>query len=342
MIKVTIKDIAKQAGVSPTTVSFAFNYPERLPDETVTAIRNIARELHYVPNPVARSMISGRSGTIGVILHHPLHSAMMNPFLLEFLLGMSEVCDSEDLSIMLLPPTREKFEQTINRSMVDGFITVLGVDKDSQEMAFLEQRGIPTVMTDTEPVEGFPTIQIDDEVGAYQGMKYVLESGHRDIAISSCASESPADNQGYERLFLSRFNGYKKALAEFGMDFKSESVHIFKSPDTIIGAEKVFPRIWGTTDHPTAIVATSDLIAFGVILAARNMNIRVPEDLSVLGFDDLPLSASFIPPLTTIHQPNYEKGKLATEMLIKGINGIDVPHVMLPTELKIRDSVLHL
>ena len=339
MSRVTIKDIAKQAGVSTTTVSFAFNYPERLPAETVASILAIAKGLHYVPNPIARSMLSGRSGTIGVILPSPIHGYMLNPFLADYLQGVSEVCDAEELSFTILPPTRKKFEQSINRSMVDGFVTILGIDKDSQEMEFLKQRGIPIVMVDCEPIEGLSTIKIDDEIGAYEGMKYILACGHRNIAIISGRTESSQPSQNYSDLFQTRMLGYKKALSEFGMGFESPAIRFFDCGDTIAGGAQTFPRVWESKNPPTAIVTTSDLIAFGVILAAQNIGVRVPQDLSIMGYDDLQLSAGFIPPLTTIHQPNYEKGKMATELLIKNIANSEVQHIILPTELRIRNSV---
>jgi DNA-binding LacI/PurR family transcriptional regulator len=335
MKKVTIKEIAQQAGVSPTTVSFAFNYPDRLPEETVSSIRKIAKEMHYVPNPIARSMILGRAGTIGVILPSPIHDAMLNPFVGEYLLGVTEVCDAEEYSVTLLSPTKKRFEQIVNSSMVDGFITVMGIDYTSEEMGFLIQRGIPIVLVDSEPMEGFPTLKIDDEIGAYQGMKYVLECSHRNISIITVETSLPARDQAV--LFNSRLAGYQRALAEFGLDLNSSLINVCTAPDTIRGGEKVFPEVWER--RPTAIVTVSDMIAFGVILAAKDMNIHVPGQLSVLGFDDLQLSAGFIPPLTTIHQPNYEKGKIATELLIKNLSKTDNQHVILPTELKIRETV---
>jgi len=338
MGKVTIKDIAEKAGVSPTAVSFAFNYPERLPEDTVERILLIAKEMRYIPNPVARSMISGHVGTLGVILPMPLHDIMLSPFLSEFLLGASEVCDAEGLAIMIIPPTRKNFEEAINKAMVDGFI-ILGVDKDSQEMEIIEQRGIPFLTVDSEPIEGYPAINVDDEGGAYAGLKYILECGHRSIAIISIKSETPLQYWKYPGILKYRINGYLKALAEFGLKINNQSITLFESQNILAEAEKTFDQVWKLANHPTAIVAMSDVIAFGIIVAARKMNVQVPADLSVLGFDDLQFSSVITPPLTTIHQPIYEKGRLAAEMLVKKINGMEVQHLLLPTELKIRETV---
>jgi len=338
MRKITIKDIAEKAGVSPTAISFAFNYPERLPVETVERILLIAKEMRYIPNPVARSMISGHVGALGVILPMPLHDIMLSPFLSEFLLGASEVCDAEGLAIMIIPPTRKNFEEAINKAMVDGFIT-LGVDKDSQEMEIIEQRGIPFLTVDSEPIEGYPAINVDDEGGAYTGLKYILECGHRNIAIVSLESETPLKYKKYPGVLKSRINGYLRALAEFGLGINNQSVTLFESQNTLAGGQKAFEKIWKSTNHPTAIITMSDVIAFGIINAARKMNVMVPADLSVMGYDDLQFSSVITPPLTTIHQPIYEKGRLAAELLVKKINGMEVQHLLLPTKLKIRETV---
>ncbi len=340
MEKITIKDIAEKAGVSPTAVSFAFNYPERLPEDTVERILSIAKEMHYIPNPVARSMISGHVGTLGVILPMSLHEIMLSPFLSEFLLGVSEICDVEGLAIMIIPPSRKNFQEAINKAMVDGFISI-GVDRYSPEMEIIEQRGIPFLTVDSEPIEGYPAINVDDEDGAYAGAKYILECGHRNITIVAMESETPLQYWKYPGVLKSRMNGYLKAFSEFGLEMSDRSISIIESQNTIAGGQEVFKQIWNTEIHPTAIIAMSDVIAFGIINAAHQVNVLVPEDLSILGFDDLQFSSIITPPLTTIHQPIYEKGKLAAEMLVNKINGLEVQHIVLPTGLIIRESVSH-
>jgi len=338
MGKITIKDIAEKAGVSPTAVSFAFNYPERLPEDTVERILFIAKEMRYIPNPVARSMISGHVGTLGVILPMPLHEIMLSPFLSEFLLGVSEVCDAEGLAIMIIPPSRKNFQEAINKAMVDGFIS-LGVDTNSPEMEIIEQRGIPFLTVDSEPIEGYPAINVDDEGGAYTGAKYILECGHRNITIVSMESETPMQYWKYPGVLKSRINGYLRALGEFSLGIDGQFITLIESQNSMEGGQKAFDRIWNSTNHPTAVITMSDLIAFGIISAAHKMNVMIPNELSILGFDDLQFSSMITPPLTTIHQPIYEKGKLAAEMLVNKINGIELQHIVLQTNLIIRESV---
>ncbi|HKJ26448.1 MAG TPA: LacI family DNA-binding transcriptional regulator, partial [Anaerolineales bacterium] len=133
MAKITIKDIAKKAGVSTTAVSFAFNKPDRLGAETVQKILEIADELGYIPNPIARSMTTGRTGTIGVLVPQPLPEALQNPFLMEFLEGVGEICTRDGYSLMLIPPLQGSLKRAIEYSAVDGFIT-LGLEEEKSVM----------------------------------------------------------------------------------------------------------------------------------------------------------------------------------------------------------------
>jgi alanine racemase len=339
MAKVTIKDIAKKAGVSKAAVSYAFNYPNRLPKKTVQRILDVAKELRYVPDPVARSMSTGRTGALGVLMPMPLYEIISSPFLSELLLGISEVCEKVGFSIMLVPPIEGSMERAIANAAVDGFLT-LGVEEDTEAMVILKQRDVPFVTIDSDPIEGVPAVNIEDEDGARAILTHVLEAGHRRILIVSIKSETPGDYHGYTGTLRQRMNGYISALHAFGLELDNKQVWLDESECSIDVSRNTFKRVFDFDNPPTAVVAMSDVIAIGFMDAARRNGLRIPQDLSIVGFDDITYSELVFPPLTTVSQPIYCKGEMAANLLIKNIEGEkDSTHHTLPTKLVLRESV---
>jgi DNA-binding LacI/PurR family transcriptional regulator len=339
MGKVTIKDIAKAAGVSITTVSFAFNNPDRLPDETVQRILALAEELEYSPDPIARSMMSGRTDTLGILLANPFSEILHNPFLYEFLEGFGEVCTSSELSIKIIPPREDGFKHSIINACVDGIVT-LGVDPSYSVMVALRQRGVPFVMVDTDSIDGVPTLNIDDKKGAFRQMEFILKAGHRDIVILGIRSGFKGQHEKYIGTLRRRIDGYLAALDKFDLHLDGHHVRLVESPCTCDGGRRAFQRVWQIKPRPTALVCMCDIIAFGAVDAAHKNGVRIPKDLSIIGFDDVPFSSLINPPLTTIHQPLRRKGKLAAEMLVKHIKGeLESSQQVLRTRLVIRGSV---
>lgn len=339
MSKVTIKDIARIAGVSVAAVSFAFNDPGRLSQDTVERIHKIAEELGYAPDPVARSMTSGRTSTLGVLVPNPFPDMFSNQFLSEFLEGVGEVCAAEDFSLMIVPPREGSINRAIINAAVDGFVT-LGVAPFKTVMVALRQRGVPFVMVDTDPIDDAPTVNVDDEGGAYKGMCHVLKAGHRNVAILGIRSEVRGRYEKYVGTLSRRIRGYVKALSEFNLELDGNQVRLVECTCTPKGGGRGFRHVWKAIRRPTAIVAMSDSIAIGAIDAARKLNVRIPEELSVVGFDDIPLAAWVSPPLTTINQPIRRKGKVAAEMLVKYIEGeLETTHHVFRTRLIVRESV---
>jgi len=340
MAKITIKDIAKKAGVSTTAVSFAFNKPDRLGAETVQKILEIADELGYIPNPIARSMTTGRTGTIGVLVPQPLPEALQNPFLMEFLEGVGEICTRDGYSLMLIPPLQGSLKRAIEYSAVDGFIT-LGLEEEKSVMLFLRQMKLPFVVVDSDAMDEVPSVNIDDEFGAKKAMQYVLSNGHRNIAIVAIRSGKQAHYKDYVGTLRHRILGYQAALEEYGLSIDNPNIQLVESDNTIQGGKQIFQKILAFDPAPTAVVTMSDIIAIGIYEAARDGEIAIPEALSVVGFDDIPISKLVCPPLTTISQPTREKGRNSAELLAHVIEGDpEHPHIVLPTQLAIRDSVI--
>ncbi|MCL4561301.1 MAG: LacI family transcriptional regulator [Chloroflexi bacterium] len=339
MGRVNISDIAKKAGVSKTAVSFAYNNPERLSQATVGHILKIAEELGYTPNPVARTLTTGHTGTIGVLVPQPIPEIIRNPFMPKFLEGIGEVCTKEGLSLMIVPPLKGSMRRAIENAAVDGFIT-LGLEEYKATMLVLRQRGVPFVTVDSDPIEGAPSINIDDESGARAAMRHVLAAGHREIAILAIRSGVQAHIEEYHGTLRYRMNGYLAALEEYHLTLDRRRISLLECVSTEKGGQFGFREIWKKKRHPSAIVAMSDIIAIGVMEAALNAGVKIPEELSIVGFDDIPLAKLVNPPLTTVAQPLTEKGKLAAELLLKTIAGNAVPtHHILPISLVIRKSV---
>lgn len=338
MKRIGINDIAKKAGFSKTTVSFAFNNPERLPEQTVRKILDTAEELGYSPDPVARSMSTGHTGTIGVLFPQSIPDVIRNPFIPEFLAGVGEICTREGFSLMLVPPLKGSMKRAIENAAVDGFIT-LGLEEYKASMLVLRQRGVAFVTVDSDPIEGVPAVNIDDETGAKAAMLHVLEQGHRDICILAIRSGKEGHYEEYHGTLHYRMNGYFAALAEYGLTLDRKRIRLVEGVCTEAGGEDSFSAIWKSRSRPTAIVSMSDIMAIGVLNAAREANVA-PQELSVVGFDDIPMAASVSPALTTVSQPHCRKGQLAAELLLNSINGeVDPTHYVLPTELVLRKSV---
>jgi DNA-binding LacI/PurR family transcriptional regulator len=339
MARVTIRGIAEKAGVSATSVSFAFNNPSRLPEATVQRILEVAEELGYIPDPVARSMSTGRTGTLGLLVPQPFTEVVRNPYLYEFLEGVAEVCTAAGYSLMIVPPLEGSVRRAISVSAVDGFLT-LGLELFKSTMVVLSRREVPFVMVDSDPVEGVPAVNIDDESGAFEVMAHVLQAGHGDIAILGIRSGKEGRYQEYSGTLGKRMKGYLKALATYNLEIDQRRIQLIECSSTISGGQEGFRQIWKKKNSPTAVVAMSDVIAIGVMYAAKQKGLKVPEDLSVAGFDDISMSKLINPELTTVAQPTQEKGRLAADLLVKFIRGECGPsHHILNTKLVIRASV---
>ncbi len=293
----------------------------------------------YSPDPVARSMSTGRTGTIGLLLPQPLPEIVRNPYFPEFLEGIGEVCTHSGLSLMLVPPLKGSMRRAIVNAAVDGFLT-LGLEEFKATMVVLRQRGVPFVTVDSDPIEGVPAINVDDAGGACQAMRHVLSLGHRQIAILAIRSGKQGHYREYVGTLGARMHGYLQALEEYGLTIDGRAIRLLECASTEEGGIESFQTLWKLRRRPTAIIAMSDIIAIGVIKAATTAGLHVPQDLSVVGFDDITLASLIHPALTTVAQPSREKGEVATCQLVKLIEANAEPlHQMLPTRLVERNSV---
>jgi DNA-binding LacI/PurR family transcriptional regulator len=340
--RVTINDIARQAGVSKTAVSFAFNTPNRLSAETTERILEVAHQLGYAPNPIARSLNTRRTNAIGVIVPQDISEAFSNSFFSQLLRGIGQVCNFEGMSLMIVPPMRGSLVEATYAALIDGCI-VTGLEPDDEVVRALRQRGLPFVMIDADAPEHVACVNINDFEGARLAMQHILRLGHRDVAIVSFESFSGKVEQ-YTGTLKHRFDGYRAALKEAGLGLNSRGIHCLECKCSVAGGIEVFNRLMQLVPRPTAVLTLSDMIAFGVIEAAQQHGLNVPGQLSVVGFDDLETSGLLRPALTTIRQPIHEKGLRAAEMLMAAVRNHSVlsKHLVLPVELVVRKSTQRL
>ena len=332
MSRVTIADVASAAGVSKTAVSFAFNSPGRLGHATLERVLGVAHDLGYAPHPAARALSMRRSGTIGVLIPQRLSAVFANPFMSELIQGLGELCEEHDLTLLLVPPLDGSLESAIRHASVDGFIS-LGLSPDDRALEVLDGIGIPTVLIDSDESSTHPVVNVDDRGGAHAAASHLLGLGHRQLAIVVLP---PARAQmSYTPTATRRLAGYNAAIEAAGMP----PPRPVTAGISVAAGIRAFESLPAGKRRPTGVLVMSDMAAIGVMNAARTAGMRVPDDLSVVGFDDLPFSAWTNPPLTTVRQPIVEKGRIAARMLIDRMKGkgIDSP-APLGTTLVVRAS----
>jgi DNA-binding LacI/PurR family transcriptional regulator len=330
--RVTIADVATAAGVSKTAVSFAFNNPERLGLATLERVLGVAQDLGYAPHPAARALSMRRSGTIGVLIPQRLSTVFANPFMSELIQGLGEQCEEHDLTLLLVPPLDGSLEGAIRQASVDGFIS-LGLSPDDRALEVLDRIGIPAILVDSVGSVSHPAVNVDDEGGARAAARHLLELGHVQLAILVLP---PARSQvNSTPTAARRLAGYQSAIQEAG----GPQPHSVVAGISVAAGARAFETLPGGKRRPTAVLAMSDMAAIGVMSAAQAAGLRVPEDLSVVGFDDVPAAAWTNPPLTTVRQPIVEKGRLAARLLIQRMKGetVDSP-APLKTSLVVRSS----
>jgi DNA-binding LacI/PurR family transcriptional regulator len=338
MSKVTIRDIALRAGVSKTTVSFALNYPERISKETYKKIMAIVEELGYVPNPFARSLTTKRLGAVGLLLPQRIGDIFANSHMAQVISGIGEECEQKEFSLAILPLVRGKIVEAARKSYVDGLLTI-GVGPDHEVVSLLKKNHIPFVTIDGEESASTINIGIDDRSAAKDVMVHVLEQGFRRIAVLSLEPDTkPRESNHFSIVVQRRLEGFRLALEEYGLALDDPRVYVQSCKGSIDAGYESARSLLLRGTRPTAIVAMSDIVAIGVLLAAKDLGFKVPEEVAVAGFDDIPESVITAPRLTTIHQPAREKGIEAARMVMRMLDGAAGNHIRLPYKLIVRES----
>ncbi|MEX0853364.1 MAG: LacI family DNA-binding transcriptional regulator [Bauldia sp.] len=349
-----LEDVAKAAGVSRGTVSNVFNRPEVVRPEVRKRVRRAARALGYNgPDPTARLFRGGKVNAIAFIMggDGALFQVFTNPYGRDLLAGIASVCDEHGAGLALVSDLGREKEWAIRNVIADGF--VLQRIEDLAHIEAARNRGLPFVVLDDDPGPDISSVQIDDRDGARQAAEHLVRLGHRRFAITTVLRADPAvlRKRGGDPVFHAparakrklvesspvedlRLAGYADALKTVGVSINSVplvEIVSFNTPAALSGAALLLDQ----APETTGVLTMSDVQGLAVLEAARQRKIRVPHDLSIVGFDDNPEAALCDPPLTTVAQPIIEKGRAAARILFEGVQP---QKVVLPVKLVVRAS----
>lgn len=339
--KATIIDIAKRAGVSPATVSRVLSNPDySVRPELCARVREAAAQLNYRPNIFGRLLKGGSSREIGVIV-----PSITNPFYAELVSAVEQECMERGYTPIFCfsrnsPQLEARHLETLERKQVAG-ILLSCVHLTNEFLEDLSRRATTFVLFDqTHPQYEGDSVSFDFWGGGYLSTQYLLECGHRDIAFVS----GPIDRYSRRQFF----EGYKQALRDVGQRFNNRRVLLYDEADQDAGSEYDFHcgqelgKLLLKSEYlPDAVVTVNDMMAIGVIKMLEQEGIYVPADISVVGFDNIAISALVVPALTTIHQPATETGTIAARILLDRIEGepVEQGKIILKPTLIERNSV---
>lgn len=330
----TSADVAALAGVSRTTVSFVLNRRQdvKIPAETRRRVLEAAEQLDYHPHFPARQLASRSSQTIGLVLRQSPEQVAGDAMLAETLRGLGEAARSNGYRVLVEPlaPGDGTYAGLLRSARADGLV-ISGPRTDDPEIADLVRDDFPLVLQGSLPDLLVPSVDVDNVAGARHAVEHLVSLGHRRIA---CITNAPlAYTAAAERL-----EGYRQVLTEAGIEHEPSLV-AEGAFDAASGHRAMVELLARAGEPPSAVFVASDVVALGAIGALREAGLRVPSDVSIVGFDDIPLAAYFDPPLTTVRLPAHELGLAAGRALVDRIARRPVaPRTLLPTELIVRAS----
>ncbi len=313
-LAVTIKDVARKADVSHSTVSRALNGSPLIPEQTAERIRRTARDMGYTPSAAARTLKTNRSQALGVIIRN-----VDDPFFSEILKGIEEVAQASGYSLFMaasqLDQEREQaIVQAMQERQVDG-VVICSTTVSTEHSHQLAKFGIPIVVVNNQAAEEYRySIYNDDVDGSRQITRHLIELGHRKIAYLGNASAG--------RSTLDRLSGLQQELETAGIPFPATYNHQVQSggPENGLAGLEHFLNL---SERPTALVCYNDMMAIGVLKGMQSAGVRVPEQMSLTGFDNIIFSAYTNPPLTTFDQPKRFIGAEAARLVLGLLNNID-------------------
>lgn len=331
----TSNDVAREAGVSRTTVSFVLNDRRdvAISAETRERVLEAARDLGYHAHAGARQLAAGRTRTLGFVLRQSPEQVASDALLPETLRGIAAAARTEGFRVIVepLPPEAGGYESLLRARHVDGLV-VSGPRSDDGELQRLRAEGFPVVLQGTLDGNGVPMVDVDNRKAAREAVEHLIGLGHETIATVTNAPLAYTAAQ-------ERLAGYRDAHETHGLPMSDDL--IAEAAFDAASGHAAMTRLIARSPRPTAVFAGSDVVAFGVYGAVREAGLRIPADVSVVSFDDIPLAAFADPPLSTIRLPAYELGLQTGRILLGLIAGRDVPpRTLLPAELVIRASTL--
>ncbi len=328
----TIEQIAKQAGVSRSTVSRVINNQPNVDPDTRARVLSIAQNLNYQPNMAARGLASGRTHILGLVIPMGVSTLFTDPYFPLLIQGISSACNEHDYSVMLWLAEPEFERRTIRQilrgGLIDGVIVASALMDDTIYEA-MRNDGKPFILIGRHPTDtGITYVDVDNVNSAREIVAHLLRVGYRRVATITGAKNMIAT--------ADRLQGYLAALRERGL--AADNALIASGDFTEAGGYAAMQRLMPL--RPEAVFVASDAMALGTLRAIREAGLRVPDDIAVAGFDDMPFAARTDPPLTTVRQPIQRAGFVAVETLLDLIAHPQLPprRIILPTELVIRSS----
>lgn len=330
----TSADVASAAGVSRTTVSFVLNgrTDMKIPDETRRRVLDAAAQLGYHPSAPARQLAAGRSHIIALVLRQTPEQVAGDAVLAETLRGLAAAARSDGFRVMVdpLPPDGPDatYAALLRAQHADGLV-ISGPRVDDPSLLELVRDGFPIVLQGALPGVDVASIDVDNVAGARTAVEHLIALGHRRIA---CITNAPLVYTAAQQ----RLEGYLDAIRAAGIEPRQDWIAAadFDAQSGHTAMVELLER-----SSFDAVFVGSDVVALGAIGALREAGLRVPGDVSVVGFDDIPLAAFFDPPLTTVRLPAFELGQAAGRALLERIAGRAIPdRTLLPTELIVRSS----
>ncbi|MEJ5223997.1 MAG: LacI family DNA-binding transcriptional regulator [Anaerolineales bacterium] len=327
----TLDDIAKKAGVSRATVSRVINGNENVREETRRQVMEVIQQINFQPNVAARSLAAGRTNVIGLVIPAGVSAIFADPYFPLLIQGVTTTCNARDYSVMLwlAEPEYERrmIRQVLHSGLLDG-VLVSSMLLDDPIVRALHDSNKPFILVGRHPFLDVNYIDVDNVNGAREATLHLLRLGYKKVATITGPQNMIA---GQDRL-----EGYRRALKERGAAYRPELVAEgdFSETGGYTAMRKLIPQ------RPDAVFVATDVMAEGAMRALREAGLRVPQDVALVGYDDMPNAARMSPPLTTIRQPTQRMGALAVDALIDIIQNPSAPkrRIVLPVELVIRES----
>ncbi|KLE17190.1 LacI family DNA-binding transcriptional regulator [Clostridium sp. C8] len=323
-----IKDVAKLANVSISTVSYALNNTGNVSDETKKKILDAAKKLDYRPSGIARSLKTKKTEIIGIFLNN-----FNGPIYGEIIRGVRDIAKSNGYEVVVAECMASKNTVTrlFGQKIVDGAI-VLSADISDKIIKEYASKSFPIVTLDRELKGDFiSSVLIDNKNAAYNAIKFIAEQGYKDILLIN----GPKGTYDSEK----RYEGYQEGIKQYNLNLKDDWDCIGNFEEE--SGYRILKRVIESGNLPEVVCAANDEMAIGAIKALKEHNIKIPEDVAVIGFDDIPLCEYITPKLTTIRRPAYDLGVLATHTLFNNLKGnYDGRSKMLSTEFIIRETLV--
>jgi DNA-binding LacI/PurR family transcriptional regulator len=336
----TLAGVAARAGVSASTASLAFSGSPRVTQSTRDRVLTAAAELGYAgPDALAASLRRGRSGVIGVFIGERLLYAFRDPVSVQLLDGITEVLGTHGAGLLLLAGDsgRPPLDQILRMPLDAAIFATCGLE-DDPALAALLARGVPVVGVEGPNAEGVPLIDIDDRSGIAELARHLKELGHRRVAMVAMPLrlDGTRGEVGPARRAVAHYRDVRHRIE--GVEDVFGPVTVLETASNAVTEGELAGRALldvPAARRPTAVLAQSDILAAGVLYAAAGLGLRVPEDVSVSGFDGADLHWLSPTQLTTVYQPTEEKGRAAASTAMALVAGEPAPDVLLPVELRI-------